>query len=81
MEACPDNLSPCENYEHTCGKCGKTFLYQVEYEISYSTWEAPCLNGGEHQYKPVTGYPPEYFEGRERCKICDDEITTKEEGK
>lgn len=70
----PDDCNlPLENYEHECHECGKYFIFNVEYEKTYHPYQADCLNGGEHKYKPIRGYPEEYYRGRHRCEDCDHE--------
>lgn len=61
-----------ETHQQKCGKCGKTFTYTTMIHFSYSTRKADCLNGGEHDYRKTTTYPPEF--ARLRCKMCDDEM-------
>lgn len=72
----PENLSDDsidKNMQVTCNDCGKNFIYVAELDIDFHSYEADCLNGGEHDYKPMVGYPDEYFAGRKRCKKCSHE--------
>ena len=60
------DLEGTEDIEHECDKCGKTFLFDVEYDPVYYERKADCLNGSPHDYKPLNYYDPP----RERCSIC-----------
>ena len=54
-----------------CDNCGKQFTANRNMEITYNSYPAPCLNGeAEHDWKPIVGYPKEFFEGKFRCHIC-----------
>ena len=68
------------DYEHECKNCGKIFQFSIEYYPSYTSWETPCLNGEEHEFKEICGIPKEYFKDKRRCKHCGKEITLKEAG-
>jgi hypothetical protein len=71
----PDDCDdPSVNYQHECGECGKSFIFTVDYTKDFYPEKADCLNGGEHDYKQIKGCPSEYFIGRKRCSMCDDEI-------
>ena len=63
-----------EHYEKECENCEKVFGFTVCYYPSYSEYEVPCANGGEHDYQQIIGAPREYFIGRFRCSHCGDEI-------
>lgn len=67
-----------ELVEFDCIKCEKSFIYQCNYSISYSSYKAPCLNDGEHDWKKVIGAPREHFKNRYRCSYCDKEKIVKE---
>ena len=56
-----------------CNKCHKNYVYCCEYSVDYSSYEAPCLNGGEHQWEPMCGAPEEFFKDMYRCKFCQEE--------
>ena len=64
-----------EVYEHECEHCEKNFVYTLWYDICYSEDKADCLNGGEHNYEEICGYPPEVFKNKRRCSMCDKHIT------
>lgn len=70
-----DRHEPNVNYEHKCSECGKNFIYSLEYYPSFTANKADCLNGAEHDYKEICGYPKEYFENKRRCTMCGKEIT------
>ena len=59
--------------EMECGDCGKNFVYYTEYSVSYDSYKAPCLNGEEHKWLKITGYPEEVFEKQYRCEYCGQE--------
>ena len=40
----------------------------------YEAQQAPCLNGGEHEFEQMAGAPKAYFVGRKRCVVCGVEI-------
>jgi DNA-directed RNA polymerase subunit RPC12/RpoP len=61
---------PNVDIEMECPHCEKMFIYQIEYFPSYSAHKAPCLNGGEHDYRRVWGLPAEYYETLRRCYDC-----------
>ena len=61
-------------YEYECSKCGKSFIFIIEYYPCFSSYKADCLNGGEHEYENMIGAPEEAFKGRKRCKNCNKEI-------
>lgn len=63
------------DYEHECEHCGKYFSYFLQYYPYYTEKQAPCLNGEDHKYEPVLGFPEEYFKGKVRCLWCGDETT------
>ena len=64
-----------ETYEEHCPHCDKRFVFTLSYSVSYTAYEAPCLNGEDHKWKKINGCPAEYFENRRRCEYCDKEIT------
>lgn len=72
-----DCREPSEIYEWECGACDKRFVFTIEYDISYSTQKADCLNDTTHDYQKITGYPTELFENQRRCSMCSREITIK----
>jgi len=66
-------------YEQECSYCGMTFTYFIQYEPSYTSQKAPCLNGGDHDFKKIIGCPEEYFKDKYRCSYCEQEIIIKED--
>jgi hypothetical protein len=62
------------DYEYECPKCGKSFIFTIEYYPSFTSNKADCLNGEEHQFEDMVGFPEEYFKGRKKCKDCGKEI-------
>ncbi len=79
VEPDDDVREPNVKIERECRHCGKVFFYEIEYFPSYSSTKAPCLNGGDHSYKEIFGYPVEYYKNRRRCEFCDDEIVLPED--
>jgi len=73
-----DEPSIDTTYEHECEKCGKKFVFTIDFSIDYNESKADCLNGGEHDWKPICGCPEEVFKNRRRCSMCDKEITLKD---
>ena len=75
----PDDSSHPETpYENECPHCGKSFIFYVEYDPSFNTNKAPCLNGGEHDFQPIIGWPKEFFLNKFRCSYCAIEKYTRE---
>lgn len=67
---CSEQHEPDTPIERECQACGKTFLYQIQYLPTYSSWAAPCLNGEQHDYQPIRGWPEEHFARLRRCTHC-----------
>lgn len=65
------NFQEDELYEQTCRSCEKNFVYTLEMTITCETYQAPCLNEGQHEYEKTKVYPPQY--AKMRCKTCGDE--------
>jgi len=63
-----------ETYQQECPHCGKNFVFTICYCRSYSSEQAPCLNGGDHDLRPIIGVPKEYFRDKFRCSYCGEEI-------
>jgi hypothetical protein len=60
-------------YEQECGSCEKTFAYRTSISIHYFTAQAPCMNGGEHEMKPVV-HAPRCYPNWQRCVHCEHEV-------
>lgn len=67
-----------ETYKHECEECGKNFVFTLDFSIDYDEKKADCLNGGEHDWKPICGYPEEFYKNKRRCSMCDKEINLKD---
>lgn len=80
IEPCEESREPCSDIQIECGECEKTFIYQIEYDPCYYERKADCLNGGDHDYRPIVGAPAEYFEKRLRCWDCRHETLKTELG-
>lgn len=50
--------------------CGKTFAYTTSISFYHDAFKAPCMNGEEHDWQDVHGYPVGYQSNRKRCSIC-----------
>jgi len=70
-EADCESNEPDRVYEHECENCEKNFVYTLDYTVHYSEQQAPCLNGAEHEWVPVRGWPERAFAGKQRCQHCD----------
>ena len=68
----PQGEEECCEWE--CPDCEKYFVYYASYSVDYYSEQAPCLNGEEHKWEKMVGYPTEYFEGKYRCEYCQKEI-------
>ena len=83
----PSGYEHYEEYEeYQCPKCEKNFEVYAQPTIDYSVCDkADCLNGGEHKWKQIVGYPEIHFRGKYRCEDCSakksvkTELATKEE--
>jgi hypothetical protein len=63
----PDEVYPgMADEEEECPKCGKSFLYDCEYEPLYYARKTPCLNGEPHDYRPIPYSDPPW----RRCEAC-----------
>ena len=62
-----------QTFEQECGDCEKVFVYTTFIWFSYKAGKAPCLNGGEHDWQKIKGFPPELFKNKRRCSFCDAE--------
>jgi hypothetical protein len=60
-------------YEQECYNCEKTFTFTTSIMFLYEVEKAPCLNGGDHDYRPVISIP-NCFPDRVRCFCCGHEI-------
>ena len=61
-----------ENVKHqqNCKNCGKTFVFETEIVFSYTAYEAPCLNGGEHNWRSKKSFTEEL--SWMECEFCDE---------
>lgn len=51
--------------------CCKPFIAQRHVSITYSSEKAPCLVGeAPHDWRPITGQPKEFYEGKQCCHTC-----------
>jgi glutaredoxin len=72
-------------FNQECEHCNKTFTYTTSISYCHEAQQAPCLNGEEHKWKDIHGYPMGYQSNRQRCEYCDEEgfkdVTLKYDGK
>ena len=67
-------------YEYQCEKCEKVFEVYAEPTVNYSACDkSDCLNGGEHKWKQINGFPEIHFRGKYCCETCSAEKTVEEE--
>lgn len=63
-----DEEEQCE-----CPECEKTFIVRSSCSWHHEGFKADCLNGGEHKWEKMTGYPKEYFVEMFRCSECNEQ--------
>lgn len=68
-----------EVFQQECSNCEQIFTYTTSVIYSYSSYKAPCQNGGEHKLEGIHGYPKEFFKYKKRCEYCDEEIIIDED--
>lgn len=70
-----DGMGYEENEAHMqeCEYCEKVFVFHTSILFYYEAIKAPCANGGEHDWRKITGYPEEHFVGKQRCQVCEEE--------
>lgn len=56
-------------HQQTCGKCEKTFVFTTLISFYYEVEKADCLNGSEHDMRPVV-HVPRYYPNWVRCTTC-----------
>ena len=61
-----------KTYEQECCDCYKVFVYTTSISFFYDAIQAPCLNGGEHDW-----IDSKYFIDRKMCSNCGKERTIK----
>jgi len=62
-----------ENIQIECNECGKTFIAQVEYNVSYYSRKAACLNGGKHDWEIGIIHPDfPRVHSRAYCRACNE---------
>lgn len=61
-----------KTHHQRCTLCKKVFVYTTMISFDYDVYEAPCLNGEEHDLKPYPIYPE--IPTWKICKICDEKI-------
>ncbi len=60
-------------FQQECPYCDKIFVFTTSISFYYDVEKAPCLNGSEHDWRPITGWPKEHFIGKEMCQCCGEE--------
>lgn len=56
-------------HEQYCGDCDRNFTYTTSISFYYETFKADCLNGSDHDYKPIATFPKEFT--KMECSTCD----------
>lgn len=59
-------------HEQQCSDCDKYFAFTTSVCFHYEAAQAPCMNGGEHKWKPVYHSPPNWPDWV-RCEDCDED--------
>lgn len=60
-------------HEDQCESCGKKFVFWTAITYVYTPEKADCLNGGDHDMRPVVHYPP-HWPDRKECSMCGHEV-------
>lgn len=71
-----DDESPSqdEKLEIECPSCEKNFIAYANWSLSFTEYQADCLNDEDHRYKDSNRYPF-VIDGKvqQRCEMCDEE--------
>lgn len=51
-----------------CSHCDKYFVYTTSISFNYYPKKADCMNGADHDWKPVNTSP--YYPDAKECRIC-----------
>lgn len=62
-----------ETYQHQCSNCDKYFVFTLDYTVNYYIDKADCLNGEQHDWQRINGWPKMLFAGKRRCSMCDEQ--------
>lgn len=68
-----EDIKEDEQCECECPNCNKIFGYSISISISTYSCELPCGgidSDGPHEWKPIIGYPKEYFKDKYYCVHC-----------
>ena len=60
-----------EMYTQGCVACEKTFAFTTAIHFTHKPYQAECLNGGEHDFKPTNTSP--LIATIMRCEMCGEE--------
>ncbi len=55
-------------FEQECFHCQMTFAFTTSISFNYSASKAPCMNGGNHNFKPTMTAPKWWT--KMRCEFC-----------
>lgn len=72
QEVCHDDGEGYEEdvrHEMECRDCEKSFVFTTSICFYYSPAKAPCLNGGEHEYKATCTVPRRST--KMQCQYCE----------
>lgn len=68
-----EDYDDSSSHETECPDCEKVFGYTISISIQAIEYELPCGGqdgDGAHEWKPIIGYPKEYFKNRFMCSYC-----------
>lgn len=65
-----EGFSSGDRLEAECEECGISFGFSAEFEVKWTSWEAPCLNGGEHDLAVTPGNEELQMPERTSCENC-----------
>lgn len=71
QEICHDDgygYDESQTHQQECGDCEKMFTFTTFISFSYEAFQAECLNGGEHDFQPMTTAPVEFTQME--CPVC-----------
>jgi len=61
-------------YHKQCSKCSKFFTYDTIITINHTSFETPCLNGGEHTLVDNKSLIDEFNVGVKYCTSCGEDV-------
>lgn len=73
LEICHDDGFGYEEgvkHQMQCDGCKKYFVFETSVLFYYEPEKADCLNGSEHDWKPIRTFPKEYTVMK--CSACEE---------